>query len=551
MSNNVSFDVGNSNTSITVYKNGQLQSFLIDDDSFIKSEVAYKDNKFYFGKEAREKILEPGVKYFKNFKLLLAETDPKILIDNGYDKISVEKVTKAFMTYLIEKYLKESKINIIDKLYVGIPEVVYEKESQFDYSEKLIKIIESIQYNGQQAVKEVYLVSEPTGTASYAIVEYERRYNRKFDGYVLTIDLGGGTVDLTLNKVIKNGSNELSDIMVIKRFGIGENTRSRKGESAIAFLERALTLSLGNHWNNKKDNQFYWAYNQLEKAVIEEKESIDFIFDDYLKGSFNLKILEDIDEELTSIKYFNKNIQVTYGILAKAYFQINYDSIDQLLDKMIEYMEENSISYQASVKEAVKIIISGGFSNFYLTQLQIERKFNKLLGNDLRFPVIKDKDNAVANGLCYIANDQIHFKKTCPYSLGIGTDNKLLAYAFLEGDSYDTDVPKYIMKKDINGNLTEAKYYGSYIPCLYFNNQMLGTIKGKALTRELKQKLSLNNNKVFSFGFSLDRNEVFSLHIKTYQFTFNNNKREYHLEHEQKITLTNLTGWFGGLIEVE
>lgn len=551
MEHKIAIDLGNSNTSITEYINGQLKSFLIDGEIFIKSEVAYKDGKFYFGKEARDKILEHDVKYFKNFKLLLAETDQQILLDNGYDKISVEKVTKAFMEYLIHNYLKAKNINTIDKLYVGIPEIVYEKESQFDYSEKLISIIESIQYKGKQAVKEVYLVSEPTGTASYTIVEYERRYNRKFDGYVLTIDLGGGTIDLTLNKVLKNGSNELSDIMVVKRFGIGENTHNRKGESAIAFLERTLTLALGTHWNSKKDNQFYYAYNQLEKAVIEEKESIDFIFDDYLKGSFNLKLLEDIDEELTKIKYFNKDISITYGMLAKAYFQINYNSIDQLLNKIIEYMEENSISYQASVKEAVKIIISGGFSNFYLSQLQIETKFQKLLGNDLRFPVIKDKNNAVANGLCYIANDQIHFKKTCPYSLGIGTDNKLLAYAFLEGDAYDIDVPKYITKKDINGNLTEAKYYGSYIPCLYFNSQMLGNIKGKAITKELKQKLSLNSSKVFSFGFSLDRNEVFSLHIKTYQFTFNNNQREYHLEHEQKITLTNLTGWFGGLIEVE
>lgn len=550
MEHKIAIDLGNSNTSVTEYRNGQLKSFLIDGEIFIKSEVAYKDGKFYFGKEARDKILESDVKYYKNFKLLLAETNQQLLLDNGYDKVSVEKVTKAFMEYLITKYLKEKKISGIDKLYVGIPEIVYEKESQFDYSEKLINIIESIKYNGKQAVKEVYLVSEPTGTASYAIVEYERKYNRKFDGYVLTVDLGGGTIDLTLNKVIKNG-NELSDIMVVKRMGIGENTHNRKGESAIAFLEKALTLALGTHWDNKKDNQFYYAYNQLEKAVIDEKESIDFIFDDYLKGTFDLSLLENIDEELTRIQYFNQDISVTYGMLAKAYFQINYNSIDQLLNKMIDYMEENSISYQASVKEAVKIIISGGFSNFYLSQLQIEKKFKKLLGNDLRFPVIKDKNNAVANGLCYIANDQIHFKKTAPYSIGIGTENKLLAYAFLEGDSYDTDVPKYIMKRDIKGNLTEAKYYGNYIPCLYFNSQMLGSIKGQAITRELRQKLSLAGNNVYSFGFSLDRNEVFSLHVKTYKFTFNNNQREYQLQHEQKITLTNLTGWFGGLIEVE
>lgn len=551
MKTDVGLDLGNSQTSIVEIMNGKIKPFLINGQKSVPSEVAYKNKKFYFGKEAREKILESDVKYFKNFKQLLAETDPKILSVHGYSDMKVEVVAKAFIEYILTLYLKERNVDKIDKLCVGIPEIVFLKESHLDYSDKLIKIIESIQYKGKQAVKEVCLVSEPTAAAGGCDVENKMKYGRGFSGHILTADAGGGTYDLTLNKVVMNGDNELSDIMVVKRFGLGENTISRKGESAIAFFERVLTLGLDTQWNHKKDNQFYYAYNQLEKSVIEEKESIDFIFDDYLSGSHDLRILQNIEEEFTKLKYFNKDISITYGMLAKAYFQINYDSIERLLDKMIDYMEENSINYQASVNEAVKIIITGGFSNFYLTQLQIEVKFDKLLGNDLRFPVIKDKDIAVAKGLCYIANDYIRFKKTCPYSLGIGTETQLLAYAFKEGESYDVDVAKYIMKKDKNGNLTEAKYYGSYIPCLYFNNEMLGEVKGKAITKELKQKLSLGHNKVFSFGFSLDRNEVFSLHVKTYQFSFMNNKREYHLEYEQKITLTNLTDWFGGLIEVE
>ena len=551
MKKNIGIDLGNSQTSVVEIIDGKIKPFLIDGQKSIPTEVAYKNKKFYFGKKAREMILEPDVRYFKNFKQLLAETDSKMLSEHGYSDIRVEAVAKAFIEYIVTLYMKERQITKIDKLCVGIPEIVYLKESHLDYSDKLIKIIESIQYNNQQAVKEVCLVSEPTAAAGGCDVEHKMKYGRGFSGHILTADAGGGTYDLTLNKVIMNGDNELSDIMVVKRFGLGENTLSRKGESAIAFFERVLTLGLGDYWNHKKDNQFYYAYNQLEKNVIDGKESIDFIFDDYLSGSHDLRLLQEIDEEFTKIKYFNKDISITYGMLAKAYFQINYDSVERLLDKMIDYMEENSIQYQASINEAVKIIITGGFSNFYLTQLQIEVKFDKLLGNDLRFPVIKDKDIAVANGLCYIANDYIRFKKTCPYSLGIGTETQLLAYALKEGESYDVDVAKYIMKKDKNGHLTEAKYYGSYIPCLYFNNEMLGEVKGRAITQELKQKLSLGHSKVFSFGFSLDRNEVFSLHVKTYRFSFVNNQREYDLEHEQKITLTNLTDWFGGLIEVE
>lgn len=556
MANNIAIDLGQTRTSMSEIIDGKLVPVLLNgNDKYSYSEVAYNPHaeKYYFDQEARNHILDPDIKYYKNFKILLAEKNKKLLYANGYDIHSPQQICKVYLTHHLENYLTSHHLETIDKLYVGVPEVCYEGGVQIDYREKLVKLIESIHINDKQVVKEVYVTSEPVGDGAYYVVEHNLRYHRQFTGYVFVIDLGGGTIDITLLKVVDNAKNELSDIVVVKRCGLGENTNYQIGRAANAFYEEILRLGLANRtWQYQKDNQYYNALNLLEKEVIASKEDIEFIFEDTLSGRYDLESLKTIERIFTTVPYYQNEIKITFGMLAKAYFNIIYHDFEHLLDQMIDYMQQAGIAYNALVQEAIKIIVTGGFSNFILTKSQVEKKFNRI-SNDLRFATVPDPENAVANGLAYLANGFIRFKKTCPFDLGIGTKQNALGWAMKHDDPYEIDEPVYLQRYNKQHQLVDTKYAGSRIPYLYFNHTSFSNreIKGKPPTPELIEKLKLDRNYVYSFGFSLDKNELISLHKKTHRIEEKDGQKIYVPFKEEKIILTDLYGYFNDLVEID
>lgn len=560
MSKNVAgLDFGHSRTSMSECHNGQLSSFLIDGkNQYSYSEVAYRPYQatYYFGQDARDHIMDDGISYYKNFKMLLCEHDQNLLRENQYEDVKPKEICQQYLSNYLKKYLTQKKLKQLDKLYVGVPEICYEMGSQIDYRQELKEVLESIVVKGNKAVKEVQVISEPVAAGAYYVVEHDKLYKQHFAGHVLVIDYGAGTLDLTLLKVLNNDHNELSDIIVQKRIGLGENTNHQIGKAANAFYEDILKIALSKI-SYTKDQHYYYAYQLLENQVIQHKMDIEDIYDDALSGYLTktaFQKLIDIDDVFMKLSYHNQEVVVTYGMLAQAYFEIIYQDFDHLLDEMIHYMENKHIPYLASVKEAIKIVVTGGFSNFYLVQLQIQNKFGRI-SHDMRFVNVPDASNAVANGLGYLAGGMICFKKTAPFSIGIGTKDRFLKWAFQEGDPYEVDVPLYIKNRDKHDKLVDAKFQGYSIPYLYFGDEKLGFHQKRcqAPTHEIIEKLNLvyDRNKVTSIGFSLDKNEFIYLYKKTYRIEKTKNGFKYVEESVENEMLTDLYGCFGGIIEVE
>lgn len=67
-----------------------------------------------------------------------------------------------------------------------------------------ISILRDILYNDVDVpIKNVEVVSEPEAASAYFAYNYEAETSKSFNGYLLLIDYGGGTLDITLQKKLQ------------------------------------------------------------------------------------------------------------------------------------------------------------------------------------------------------------------------------------------------------------------------------------------------------------------------------------------------------------
>lgn len=85
------------------------------------------------------------------------------------------------------------------------------------------------------------------GCSAYFSYNFKQETGRNFDGRLLLIDYGGGTLDLTLTDVEtrpdKEG-REGMEIRVLKRTGAGENEEGRIGQAGIAYMETLMEMAI-------------------------------------------------------------------------------------------------------------------------------------------------------------------------------------------------------------------------------------------------------------------------------------------------------------------
>ncbi len=499
--------------------------------------VRRREGTFVFGTSTRREIGRKGAAIYKGFKMMLAEKDEEVLKARGYDQENTpQQITAKFLNYILRQQV--SRDGQIDKLVVGVPEIWFSDTSTIDSRTTLESIIADFPYVGQ-----VELVSEPACACAFFADNYKRNKGEEFQGKILIVDYGGGTLDLALCDV--HGRGTRSEVSVLKRCGAGLNEEGFIGKAGMAFIEKVVRLALMPlGLDDDKLMQmpyFYTCIDEVENQLMERTAEIEEMF-----GIFDASDREeaadlfysiDIDEE-------DKVFPVTYGMLAKAYNEVIKPVLDDKLDEMIAYMNEHGINYMD-----IKIAPVGGFCNFCLTHKQIEDKLKKYDG-DLRFADIitdpRECERAIAYGAALIANDVIGFKQTSPYHLGIaGGYEGNIYWAIHKGDDLVENKPFFIHYEDEEE--TEVPFAGEKIPAFAIclsdtcNGDETGWAEGELL-KEYKDKLLLEANKVYKFGFSLDRSMIITLHKRVVDI----NDTDRVLE-ESSVRLNNVYAMFGGM----
>lgn len=575
----IGLDAGTTYSIITYKKDDNIKTYSsVSDGETVNSLVAYheKTKKFFYGMQAKTKGYDSKYTLFKGFKMLMNEDNKDILKENHYIDFTPEEISEKFINHLIQSYLRSEKKDYIDTLYIGVPEIWF-KGNKRKGRTILENICKNIEYKHQKAIGEVQLVSEPEAACACFVVHNDKDRNSRFKGRCLVVDYGGGTLDIALCNV--ESDSDISDVVVEARCGIGANTEGKIGKAGLAYIEEVTHLALRQYFDQKdivKDSDFYRCADDIEQLLFFNADYMDIIsgvfsmmldeeqiaFHDLINSIDIMKDFEKTiyEDELLGIigEYHDIDIELKYSVLLEAYKNVIYTPLKQELDLIMNYMNEHDIAYsfeQVSQSMDFRVLMVGGFCNYILVREQIRDHF-KAQPTDIRFAYQeKEPQKAIAYGLGYLANGLISFKRVAPYDIGIATSKDIsVGIAFKRGESYKIGVPKFINGGiDKSGKAVYKKFGGKKVPKLLFNDTILGekNITAYPPTEHLEDELKLNVNKVYSFGFSFDQNQVISLHKIEYDVDITRiGEDKYINPKETVIELTDLDDWFGGIREI-
>ena len=522
---NLGVDFGSTYTILSRYAEnmGQLQDIsLYEGAPFIPTVVAEGKGKYSYGAEAKNKTGRRGFETYKAFKMLLPESNSKRLEMRGYDTDHMPaEIAKKFLDFCIQEALIRCGEKKIDKMVIGAPEVWFDNLETLDGRNVLRNICSEFPY-----VDELQVISEPAAASAFFAYNFKKSTGRNYDGHILLIDYGGGTLDITLTNVSLRDSSSV-EIRVEARTGAGENTEGKIGSAGIRYMEQVMTQAIQEsgyfEGELETDGRFFKAVDDLENELKTSRKAIKDIFDEYGLDDPDLE-----DEEFTTIEYRGEEIEVSYGLLVRVYNEVIAPVLKEQLNRMISYMEEAGIRYDDSDQEIFKIALVGGFGNYYLVDQQIRSTF-RFSSMDKRTKDIiefaEDREKSISFGAALVASGVIRIRNTAPYSigfLGLDQDPVNADYAFRYKDDIIFDKPYYPHYK--NDTDKPIAYYIGSTPNAFVVN--LGTSSKTAMRVYLKPKYVQQLEDMIRFaderyqtaviGFSLDVSWILSVHIRPF-----------------------------------
>lgn len=512
-------DFGSTYTTISVYRQetGMVEAITLASSPYIPSIVTRTGERYDFGVAAKKKTGFRNTVTYKGFKMLLPETEEGLLRARGYnEKYAPRYISRRFLDSCLRKALDICHGERIERLVVGAPEIWNERMGTEDPKTILKDLFRDMEF-----VKNVQVVSEPAAATAFFAHNFKLMTGQNYDGTILLIDYGGGTLDLTLTSV-SAGESGAVEIKVLERTGAGENAEGRIGQAGIVYMESVTEeairrAGLAEEDAVIRDGRFYRTVDQLEDMLQTCTEDLKYNFDKY-----GIDDPEDLEEEIfTDIEYDGEEVPVSYGLLLEVYDRVIRGILNEKLDLMIGYMKKHAIPYMDRNQDVFKIALVGGFGNFYLVNHQVEEKF-KFSGTDRRQKYIirheADREKSISMGAAMLAAGVTAIRNTAPFSIGLCTwEEGTLRQEYAITGKQDLEYGK--------------AYYGSDPPVPYL-------ITGRKLTRFLVSK-SRGDQAAFiapvrapfaekirglfdrdlmaaAVGFSLDPAGVVSIHVREY-----------------------------------
>ncbi len=541
----VGLDFGSTNTLVSIYDDRTNRPEIVavqSTESYtIPSYVSYdkKKKKYEFGAKARERMGNKNHTVFRAFKMLLRENDEKKLAEWNYDAQNTpEQIAKLFLENILTDALESLGETEIGTLTVGIPEIWRKTgDRQKRNASNLVReICESL-----HLAKNVKIVTEPEAASAYFAYRYVDSKHENFNGHILVVDFGGGTLDITLSNVKPGsaGSHQTKyDMQIVteERTGAGENavdeisTILKVGNGGILYMESVIDAALKAcdidpvKEKTLRFDKYSKLVRKLEKSMIMNKREIKLTFSDYQStGIYSEDSLEELDEEvLDSFEYGDEDIEITYGTMARVYQEVIADTFESQLKYIMQYMDHEKIVYRSGNSDTFQLALVGGFGNFYLVREHLER----IMGVGAYGEIIvgaNECEKAIAHGTALYANDIVGHKYTLPYSFGIRLQDRhaqnIDCYAFYYREEIEPDrvylakykgqpVPiinrknvfnKFIIKEDRDDSNVEpdvVRLYDKYVEKL----------------RGVSNNSDTSGDRLF-IGFSMDENDRLTIYV--------------------------------------
>lgn len=414
------------------------------------------DGTFAYGRLARMELGRRGITAYKGFKLLLAEEDGAVLRARGYDGAAgPDDVARGYLADLLSRY--RARYGGIDRLVIGVPEIWVEDSVKQKCYGRLYDLAA-----GLGLAREVILLSEPTCACAYYVERYRERYGAGFEGHILIVDYGGGTLDIALCRVETAG--EKPKVTVLRRSGAGANEEGVIGKAGFAFMEATVRLALAAAGLPPEESDggdstgaLYECVYALE-AVFKSLSVPDCGDERYkrLRELFQTGSLRRAcgNQEPFAVLSFRHGAEingrsvtvadeaaVTYGMVARAFQETILPVLNEQLDLILQYMDGHGIAYGFG-EEGFKIQLIGGFCNFCWVQDAVRKKLGRaVVGEDRRYagelPTADERTMAVAYGASLLANERTEYGFVSQYSLGLPARYR------------EVEVPLWAVRKDM------------------------------------------------------------------------------------------------------
>jgi len=505
-----------------------------------------KKGRITCGKGAKDQIGKKSVRIFQSYKMLLTEANQSMLKKRGYDdQYTPQLITKHFLESTLKGVMKRyaSTEAALEEVVVCVPEIwgtnIRTLDGRGILRETLMKDIEL-------PVNKVRVVTEPEAASAFFAYDYEKTTGNNYNGYLLLIDYGGGTLDITLTEVTSSGNGTM-EIGYREGGGAGENHSDEYGNgtigcAGIAFQQRVVALALKDagviHGFEEIDfasPAFAETAHDLESLLKspDRIEDIENTFGEYGSGYEELReIMLDEPREFISLEYDEEEVPVTYQHLYQAYHEIIEDElrtqIKTMNEKVAEHIGMNPCEPAAGSRNNFMIALVGGFGAFYLVKKQLYEMYNidPNVRNDLRIKYIntEKQEQAISLGAALLASHKVVLQKTARYSIGLYTAdadrNYKLHYGIKYHQTVETDKPYFIRFNDDDEDIPENRIpfgalYGNITHFAIEFTELTNRGGLMALKSEELDKLARNlpTEGLWNLGFSLDESDIVTFHI--------------------------------------
>ncbi len=415
----------------------------------IPSTIAYEvmDGSVTIGNKELKGNVE--FRFFEAFKMLLSgKESEKLLSKHAYDnEYTPQKVTKDFIDQLMN--LVKRNIGDFDELFVTIPHI-WEKNTNLQSKEVLRNLFDECGYKVKN------FIPEPVAAASYFCYKYSLNSKMPFNGHLLVIDWGGGTLDISLCEANQK------EIKVLETSGFGDVRNNEVGKGGYEY-DRLVCLHLlhGNDviFNQEEintDPHFLNLLNNFERIKIASAENISKKLKNYLRDN----LLNNPINHFSSLKFGEKDIIVRPSDLVNPFNEFK-NALTSELDKINQVITNNKIDTDNI--SAFKIIPTGGFCAYYLVEYTIADYYKSLGSNDLRFPQPNEitpleRGLAISKGATAIGAGLIDLVPTVMWTMGVKLyeflDNNVVERSFKifeKGKKYkDYKEKQYLLDSEIH-----------------------------------------------------------------------------------------------------
>lgn len=556
-------DFGSTNSIVFIYDEEQKKALSVDvvsGSALIPSVVSYdpKTKSYDFGLTAKN-TTSKKTRVFKAFKMLLSEKDSSILVDRRYDAIpdeelpdnekmkanTPENITKIFLHNIIHEVLGKTGADYIKNLVVGFPEVwnnIETASARFVLREICTDILNQInkdikEKTGLTVESHVLVRTEPECASAFIAQQLEKYSGSNYNGNILIIDYGGGTLDITLSDVTTNAEGYM-EVNVLARQGAGENSREDKqiGNAGIIYMESIIEEAIRRAGVYEEDepiphnNKFYAAVNALENAMIgPRRKELELTF---RTSGIDEDALDDLGDEddledwlFCAVDYDgageDDELLISYALMAECYNRIIAPTLEKQLKLIMENMLEHDIQYMNPRIHNLKIAVVGGFGRYYPVRAQIQKLFNINHVDDIKMVKMSEDEAelAIAHGACLLSEGVLKIRKSARLEIGmIQTYNQKIQVAIEYGQEIESGKIYYCQDK--NENLYKYWLDGDSIKELWINytDRPEGGHKGilkEGVRRQLEGIKSLKGLPVV-IGFSMDDSDVLTMHLQYY-----------------------------------